>query len=81
MDENLPSPDGTLDDLFAVHEALDKLEAVSLEAASLVKLRYFAGLTIAQAAESLGISARKTNQIWAYAKAWLFAEIGDNHYG
>jgi len=42
-----------------------------------VKLRYFAGLTNAQAAAVLGVSPRKANQIWAYARAWLQEELGD----
>ena len=64
-------------EIMAVHEALDKLEAVHVEAAQLVKLRYFAGFTINEAAGMLDISPRKTNQLWAYAKAWLLDEIGD----
>ena len=45
------------------------------QSAELVKLRYFAGLTIPQAAEALGISPRKADPIWAYARAWLRQEI------
>jgi RNA polymerase sigma factor (TIGR02999 family) len=81
LEDGILAPEASRDELLAVHEALDKLEAANLEAAKLVKLRYFAGLTISQAAESLGVSARKANQLWAYARAWLLAEIGDNHYG
>jgi RNA polymerase sigma factor (TIGR02999 family) len=64
--------------LLALDEALDKLEAASPEAAELVKLRYFSGFTNAQAAELLGFSARKANQVWAYARAWLREELGDD---
>jgi DNA-directed RNA polymerase specialized sigma24 family protein len=46
--------------------------------AELVKLRYFAGLTIKQAAEILGVSPRTADQHWAYAKAWLREEIDGN---
>ena len=67
----------TEDDILAIDEALDKLEQSNEEAARLVKLRYFAGLTIKQAAENLGMSPRKVDQIWAYARAWLLAEMGD----
>ena len=63
--------------LLAVDEALGKLAATSPQAAELVKLRYFAGLTNAQAAAVLGVSPRKANQIWAYARAWLQEELGD----
>jgi RNA polymerase sigma factor (TIGR02999 family) len=64
--------------LLALDEALDRLAATSPQAAELVKLRYFAGFTNAQAAALLGISPRKANQIWAYARAWLREEIGDD---
>jgi RNA polymerase sigma factor (TIGR02999 family) len=65
------------EDIVAIHEALDKLESAQAEAAQLVKLRYFAGFTINEAATLLDISPRKANQLWAYAKAWLLDEIGD----
>lgn len=65
----------TPEETLAVDEALSKLESVNASAADLVKLRYFAGMTIPEAAEVLGISARKTNQLWAYARAWLLAEL------
>jgi len=64
-----PSP---VEDLVAVHEALDQLAAADAQAAELVKLHYFAGLTIDQAAAVLGVSVRKAYTIWAYARAWLF---------
>jgi RNA polymerase sigma factor (TIGR02999 family) len=69
------------DRLLAVDEALDRLEAVSREAAELVKLRYFAGFSNAEAAGILGISPRKADQVWAYAKAWLREAIGDDDDG
>jgi RNA polymerase sigma factor (TIGR02999 family) len=56
-------------------EALDRLAGEEPTVAELVKLRYFAGLTIEQAAEALGISLRTANRHWAYAKAWLFQQI------
>jgi RNA polymerase sigma factor (TIGR02999 family) len=64
--------------LLALDEALDRLAAASPEAAELVKLRYFAGFSNAEAASALGVSPRKANQIWAYARAWLREEIGDD---
>jgi RNA polymerase sigma factor (TIGR02999 family) len=63
--------------LLALDEALDRLAVANAPAADLVKLRYFAGFTNADAAKLLGISPRKANQIWAYARAWLREEIGD----
>ena len=65
------------DEILAVNEALQKLEAQHAAAAQLVKLRYFAGMTIPECAEALGISARKADQLWAYARAWLLAEMGE----
>jgi len=64
-------------EVLAVHEALGKLEATNRGAAEMVKLRYFAGFTIPEAAERMGVSARKANQIWTYARAWLATEISD----
>lgn len=65
------------DEVLAIDESLDKLAFTNGPAAQLVKLRYFAGFTIQESAEVLGISSRKANQIWAYARAWLLAEMGD----
>ena len=69
------------DELLAVHEALANLETINAEAARMVKLRYFAGFTIAQTAKQMGVSSRKANQIWTYARAWLATEIGDQPRG
>ena len=57
-------------------EALDKLAAFDNRAAELVKLRYFAGFTLKEAAELLEIAPRTADTVWAYAKAWLATEIG-----
>jgi RNA polymerase sigma factor (TIGR02999 family) len=59
------------EDLLALDEALDRLAAADPEAARLVQLRYFAGLTLAQAAEVLDVSPRTADRLWAYAQAWL----------
>lgn len=69
------------DELLAVHEALDRLEQANANAAQLVKLRYFAGFTIPEAAAHLGVSPRKADQIWAYARAWLHEAIGSQQAG
>lgn len=63
------------DDLLALDEALDRFAAIDPQKAELVKLRYFAGLTIEQAAEVLGVSLSTANRHWAYSKAWLYQEI------
>jgi RNA polymerase sigma factor (TIGR02999 family) len=70
------SDDGGADDLRALDEALGRLEAGHPEAAAVVKLRYFAGLTAAQAAAALGLSRRTADRHWAFARAWLFDALG-----
>jgi RNA polymerase sigma factor (TIGR02999 family) len=62
-------------DLVAVDEALDRLAAADPAVAELVKLRYFAGMTIQEAATILGVSSRTANDYWTYAKAWLIRAI------
>jgi RNA polymerase sigma factor (TIGR02999 family) len=64
-----------IDDLLALDDSLNKLAAEDPQKAELVKLRYFAGLTLAQAARALGISHNTADRWWAYAKAFLFHEI------
>ncbi len=66
------------DDLVALDEALTQLDAADSIAAQLVQLRYFAGLTSEQAAETLGISLRTADRTWAYARAWLLKKIQAN---
>src|SRR5690349_24557536 len=61
---------GPADDILALHEALEKLEAQDARKARLVKLRFFAGLTNEQAAQALGISASTADNDWAYARSW-----------
>jgi RNA polymerase sigma factor (sigma-70 family) len=63
------------EDLVALDEALSELAAIDKPAADLVHLRYFAGLSIPDAAESLGISPRTAARLWAYARAWLRQKV------
>jgi RNA polymerase sigma factor (TIGR02999 family) len=65
------------EDLLALDEALTKLELHDRQKAELVKLRYFAGLTMEQAAQALGISLATANRSWAFARAWLHRQIAD----
>jgi RNA polymerase sigma factor (TIGR02999 family) len=67
--------DGPSEKLLALDEALDRLTERDRAKADLVKLRYFAGLTSEQAAELLGIARSTADEYWAYAKAWLKADI------
>ena len=62
-------------DVTAVDAALARFEQLDKLKADLVKLRYFAGLTIPQAAEALGISSATADRYWSYARAWLHAEL------
>lgn len=71
-DIEIASPAGTEDELLAVHDALDRLAGEDPEKAELVKLRFFAGLTLEEAGSVMGISERTAKRHWAYAKAWLF---------
>ena len=63
------------DDILAVHDALDRLAAVDPRVANLVTLRYFGGRTLREAAEDLGIAPRTADAWWAYARAWLAADL------
>ena len=65
----------TPDDLLAVNDAMTKLAAQAPVIAKLVELRFFAGLTLPQAAEVLDISLRTANRHWTYARAWLRREL------
>ena len=74
QDLEVASPDAD-DQLLAISEALDKLAVEHKEEAELVKLRYFVGLSVEEAADVLGISSRTANYYWAHARAWLYDEI------
>jgi RNA polymerase sigma factor (TIGR02999 family) len=63
------------DKLLALNDALEKFATENQPEAELVKLRYFGGLEIAEAADVLGISVATANRYWAYARAWLYEEI------
>jgi RNA polymerase sigma factor (TIGR02999 family) len=77
LEENEPAVVSPVDavDLLALDEALDRLEATSPRRARLVKLRYFAGLTLPDVAAMLGISQSTAEADWTYAKAWLKREV------
>jgi RNA polymerase sigma factor (TIGR02999 family) len=65
----------TDDKVLAVNEALVKFAVLDPQKAELVKLRYFVGMTVEQAAEALGLSERTAKRYWAFARAWLHEEI------
>jgi RNA polymerase sigma factor (TIGR02999 family) len=74
LDEAVPINDSP-EDLPALDEALAKLAREEPRKAELVKLRFFAGLTIPEAAKLLGISTSTAERYWSYARVWLYAEL------
>jgi len=66
------------DDILALDEGIAQLAQEDAQKAELVKLRYFAGFTLEQAADVLGISPSTAKGYWAYARAWLYAELDGN---
>jgi RNA polymerase sigma factor (TIGR02999 family) len=63
------------DELLALDEALEELAVEDVVAAELVKLRFFAGLTLPETAEAMGLSLRTAERQWAYARAWLYDRL------
>ncbi len=66
------------DDLLALDELLTRLALEDPEAAEVVKLRYFAGLSVEEAAESMGISRATAYRHWTFARAWLLQEMAED---
>jgi len=75
VDEAQIAIEGPSQDLLALDEALVRLEAADKTKADLVKLRYFAGLTLEQAAEVLEMSPSTAKRHWTYARAWLYKAV------
>ena len=73
-DLEIPTP-GKNDEILAIDELLDKLATQNPVEAELVKLRYFVGMTLEEAADVLGVSARTADNYWAHARAWLFRAV------
>jgi RNA polymerase sigma factor (TIGR02999 family) len=69
--------DGSSDELLALHEALEEFALHDPLKAKLVELRFFAGLTLEQAAASLGFSLSTADRAWRYARAWIYTAIAD----
>ena len=78
LSEMEPEIAGPQMDLIALDEALEQLESRDPRAASLIKLRFFAGLTMSQAAEALGVSIATAENDWTYAKSWLRLHMSDS---
>src|SRR5262249_20849594 len=78
LEEAVPAPPADGEDLHANDEALTRLAAEAPEAAAVVQLRYFAGLSVEEAAQSLGLSRAAAYRHWTFARAWLLDElVGD----
>jgi RNA polymerase sigma factor (TIGR02999 family) len=75
LDEALPAPPSDADELLALDEALSRLAAEDPEAARIVHLRYFAGLSVEEAAQALGISRAYAYRQWTFARAWLLQAL------
>jgi RNA polymerase sigma factor (TIGR02999 family) len=75
LPEDVAGPAADSDELLALDEALSRLEGHDPDAARLVKLRYFAGLSHLEAAEALGLSRGAADRLWALARAWLFRQL------
>jgi RNA polymerase sigma factor (TIGR02999 family) len=76
LDDAALATTGDDDNLLAIDQALQKLAESDPKTAELVKLRYFAGLSLPQIAEVLDMSQRSVERLWTYAKAWFQAELG-----
>lgn len=75
LDAVQPAAPDPRDDLVALDAALTRLAVEEPQAAKLVELRHFTGLTVAEAAQALGISPRTADRLWAFARAWLHREL------
>jgi RNA polymerase sigma factor (TIGR02999 family) len=78
LDDLALTSDERGDELLALDEALDELERHDAQAARLVQLRYFAGLSHQEAADALGIGRRAADRLWALARAWLYRQISEH---
>lgn len=78
LDDVQIDSNGKEDELLAIHEALEKLAAEDPAKATLVKLRYFCGMSIQDAADAIDISRATACRYWTYAKTWLYCELRDS---
>jgi RNA polymerase sigma factor (TIGR02999 family) len=77
LDDIEPAVESPSDDLIALDEALERLAKMDKVKADLVKLRYFAGLTLEQAAGLLNLPKRTAKRYWAHARAWLYRQVNE----
>jgi RNA polymerase sigma factor (TIGR02999 family) len=77
LDEAVALVEPPAEEILALDEALSRLAAQAPVRAELVKLRFYAGLTMPEAAEALGISLATAERYWTFARTWLYAELTD----
>lgn len=77
--EDVPAAGHERDDLLALDDALSRLAAEDPDAAAVVKLRFYAGCSVEEAAEALAISRSQAYRHWTYARAWLRSELGEDN--
>src|SRR5204862_2646472 len=77
VDAAQPAAPDPRHDLVALDAALTRLAAEDPQAAKLVELRHFTGLSVAEAAQALGIAPRTADRVWAFARAWLHRELAE----
>jgi RNA polymerase sigma factor (TIGR02999 family) len=77
LDEALHGGGDPVAEILAVHEALERLDAIDPLQVRVVELRYFAGLSVPETAEALGVSVRKVHRLWALARAWLLRFVAE----
>ena len=77
LEEDAVAMESNSNQVLAIHEALERFEKIDQQKADLVKLRYFAGMTLVEAAEAMKISRATAARYWTFAKAWLAAELAD----
>jgi RNA polymerase sigma factor (TIGR02999 family) len=79
LQEHFLIADDRIEEMFAVHEALDELERHDAQAAALVKLRFFAGFEHQEAADALGLGRRAADRLWLLARTWLFRALAEDN--
>jgi RNA polymerase sigma factor (TIGR02999 family) len=79
LEDALRVTQGPSDELLALDEALHRLESLDPEAAQIVKLRFFTGLSMPAAAQALGLSLRSAERNWTYARTWLRRELSQDN--
>jgi RNA polymerase sigma factor (TIGR02999 family) len=75
LDEMIAAPDAAFEEILAVHDALDKLEAANKRQAQIAELKYFGGLTVEEIAEALSIAPATVKRDWKEAELWLRAAL------